>query len=98
MTNSLTAVVLPQLDELIVKFEEIKKRKREWDWSDIEGDEASGFIAAALAAIHRAAGVNSPFAKQSDEIIGQYPADFRSQAIPHIGGILKSLRHDVASG
>lgn len=98
MTSSLATVVLPQLDELIAKFEEIKKRKKKWDWSDIEDDEVSEFIAATLAAIHRAAGANSQFAKQADEIIGQHSAHFRSQAVPHVGGILRSLRHDVASG
>jgi len=97
MTSSLATVVLPQLDELIAKFEGIQKRKKKRDWSDIKDDEVSEFVAAALAAIHRAAGANSQFAKQADEIIEEY-VHYRCRAMPHVGGILKALRHDVASG
>lgn len=98
MTNSLTAMALPQLDELISMFEEIKTSNKYDDWSDIEHDDASEFIAAAVAAIHRIAGAGSQFAKQANKVIEQYPGYRRRQATPHVGGIVRSLRHAVASG
>jgi hypothetical protein len=98
LKSTFDATVLPQLDELIAKYEKIKKRKKFDNWSNIEDDEVSEFLAATVAAIHRTSGASSQFAKQADEIIKQYPGGFRSQAVPHIGGILKSLRHAVASG
>jgi len=98
LKNALVTLILPQLDGLIARFEELKRRHKYLDWSDIDLDEAQQFLSAGVSAIHRAAGPNSSFAAQAEKAIEQHPTQWAPGAIPHIGGILKALRHAVDSG
>src|SRR6266545_406752 len=98
LTNPVTANVLPQLDELITKYEELKRRSKYDDCSDINSDDASEFITAALAAIYRIAGPNNQFVRHAEKALEQYKSWQISATIPHTGGALKALRHAVASG
>lgn len=98
MNKTLAAIVLPQIDELIVKYEEIKKRSKYEDCSDISRDEASEFLTASMTAIHRAAGKDSQFATQADYAIEKNSPHYISIAIPTVGGALKALRHAIDAG
>jgi hypothetical protein len=91
-------IVLPQLDELISTFEDLGRRTKHYDFSDIDRDETSSFILAGLDAIHRIAGTNSQYATQLDDLIKKLgPYDYLTP-LPHVAGALKALRRAVASG
>jgi hypothetical protein len=98
LNNELAAIVLPQLDELIVKFDELRQRVRGSDWSCIEGEMLSEFLSAAISAITRTAGPNSEYATQSKEVIQKCSPYQIYLAVPNVGGALKALRHEVSSG
>jgi hypothetical protein len=96
--KDLATITLPQLDELIAFFEKLKASTQYWDYSDVNNEEASGFITAGMDAIHRIAGGNSQYAIQLGEVIKKLQPYHISQAIPQVGGALKLLRQSVASG
>lgn len=97
MINKLAALVLPQLDELIIKFDQLQKRTKYRDFSDISTSEASEFITAGMSTICRIAGPKSEYAQQIDQYI-KHHLNHPTLTIPHVGGALKALRRDVASG
>lgn len=94
--KDLTTIVLPQLDELIAMYEDLKKRTH-YDSSDISKEETSGFVIAGMDAIHRIAGVNSQYATQLGEVIKKFSPRI-AMVVPYVGGALKLLRQSVASG
>lgn len=98
MKDTLATIVLPQIDELIAKYEELKKRKKYDDWSNIDEGEASELVTAGMAAICRAAGADSQFARQAAKAIETFTPAFIQRSIPHVGGALTALRHAIGSG
>jgi hypothetical protein len=100
LKKGLAEVALPQIDDLIAKFEILRRRQQASglsDWSAIPEDEADEFVTAGMAAIHRIAGPDSQFAIQTEKIIEQYHL-WRFAVIPHLCGTLRALRQAVASG
>ena len=55
----------PTPDELIAKYEQLKKRRKYDDWSNIDEGEASELVTAGMAAICRAVGADSQLARQA---------------------------------
>lgn len=96
MSSNLAALVLPQLDELITKYEELRQRTNHAGFADIPTDEMSEFITAGMSAIYRIAGRDSQYASQLDRYIDHH-VNYVTLTIPHLGGALKALRHAVAS-
>lgn len=96
--SAIVTSLLSQIDELIQKYEELKKASKYDDLSDIPREAASEFIIAGMAAIHRIAGKNSQFAIQAEALLQQYKWYQISAAITHIGGAIKALRQAVAAG
>lgn len=90
--------ILPQLDELLATYEKLARRTPHRDFRDIEHSATSGFLTAVMSAIHRIAGPHSQYAIQSQAMIEKFTYFQGASAIPHLAGVLKALRHDVASG
>lgn len=98
MNGGLAGTVLPQIDELMQKYEELRLRSRHDGWLAINAADASEFIGHAMAAVHRAVGVDSEFAIVASKALEQVDAGYISEAIPYVGGALKALRRAIAAG
>ena len=90
--------VSTQLDELIDAYEQIQRQKKYHDFSDISLSVASQFVTAGIAAISRAAGEESDYARQVDRLLKDIPHHQLFGAIPIVAGTLKAVRQAVASG
>jgi hypothetical protein len=98
LKNSLASIALPQLDELIANYEGLKKQTQYDDFSDLNTEKAREFVTAAMSAIHRVAGPDSQYTIQSQATIKEIPFYQVALMVQHLGGMLKALRHAVASG
>lgn len=98
MKDVLATTLLPQIDELIEKYQELLGRRKYDDWSGMDEGEASEFVTAGMAAIHRAAGEDSVFAMQASEVPERYRRYNTSVRIPYVAGALKAVRHAIDSG
>ncbi|NVM57537.1 MAG: hypothetical protein HWN51_05400, partial [Desulfobacterales bacterium] len=94
----LAKTVLPQIEELVKRFDVFEKSKHYDDWSGISLPDASEFITAGLNAIHRAVGVTSPLARRIEADVKECSPYRLFAAVPHVGGALKALRNDIKSG
>jgi hypothetical protein len=94
----LAKTVLPQIEELVKRFDVFEKSKHYNDWSGISLPDASEFITAGLNAIHRAVGVTSPLARRIEADVKECSPYCLFAAVPHVGGALKALRNDIKSG
>jgi hypothetical protein len=95
LKDTFAETVLPQIDELIRKYEVLLTSI---DHRRLNTSEASGFLATSMAAIHRAVGSDSQYAKHAAEAIEEHRFFALSDAVRFVGGILKELRNDIASG
>jgi hypothetical protein len=98
MRNILANTVLPEIDELIMKYEEMQEHSQYDDLSDIARDDASAFVVAGMAAIHRAAGKDSQFAIQTAAAIDKIRSDQIFFKMPHVAGALKALQRAIVAG
>jgi hypothetical protein len=101
MSNNLSAFVLPQIDELLTKYTEIRRRSQYDDCSDTKAEVVSEFLTSSLVLIHRVAGSQSQYAKQADAVLDKFSKAYRgapAPAIPVFQGILQSLRQAVEGG
>jgi hypothetical protein len=96
--DALAETVLPQIEELVKRFDAIEKSEHHNDWSGVRPHHASEFITAGLNAIHRAVGATSPLAKRLEATIEECSPYRIYAAVPHVGGALKALRDDIKSG
>ena len=97
MRDELAQAVVPQIKELIARFELLKTTTRVRDWSDIAADAASDFVIGGMAAIYRASGRESPYAAQVQEAV-ELAKPWIQARIPCVGGGLKALLRDIESG
>jgi hypothetical protein len=94
----LIKTVLPQIEELVKRFDVFEKSKHYDDWSGISCPDASEFITAGLNAIHRAVGLTDPLTKRIEATVKDCSPYRLFAAVPHVGGALKALRNDIKSG
>ncbi|MCI0399093.1 MAG: hypothetical protein L0332_06995 [Chloroflexi bacterium] len=97
MNNTLKAVALPHLDELLATYEGLRKSSKYDDLSDLDTESATEFVTAAAAAIKRIAGSNSEYAVLLERVFAAHSPHYYPTALPHLAGILKALRHAVVS-
>lgn len=98
LTTSLSTIVLPRLDELIARYEVLRKASKYEDMSDIGNAAASEFVTAAMAAIVDIAGAHSQYALQAQATLAKYSPSYITEAVPHFAGIVKALRSAINSG
>lgn len=94
----LRKLVLPQIEELIEKFDVIEKSEHHHDWSGVSLPDASEFITAGLSAIHRAVGATNPMTRRIETVIRECSPHRLYAIVPHVGGALKALQNDIKSG
>lgn len=94
----LDASALAQLDAVVDRFNELRRRSKYDDLSDLTPQEYTSCIAAARAAIERVSGKGSAYVEQTESIL-QFSGGtgFCGHASP-LAGIAKALREDVANG
>jgi hypothetical protein len=96
--DKLVEALLPQIEELIRRFDTLDRSEHHRDWSGVHPHDASEFITAGLNAICRAVGATSPLARRLEAIIKECSPYRIYTAVPHVGGALKALRNDIESG
>ncbi|HBC3963374.1 TPA: hypothetical protein KD885_002999 [Vibrio parahaemolyticus] len=89
-------VLLEQLQVLIVKYEEMQKRSKHNDLSDLSKVERQSLVTRALAAVHRVSGANSTYSKEIERIMLEVPELHRHTS--SIIGIVSALHDDLEAG
>jgi hypothetical protein len=85
-----------QLDHLILKYQEMLRRSKYDDLSDLPDREVYGLITSSRAAIERVSGSDSPYTKQADKILGY--GWFDAKKVGPLIGVTESLLSDIAAG
>jgi len=98
MTDAHADAVLPQLVKLIHTFEVIQRRTGFDDFHNIPLSEASQFVSAGIAAVCRATGEDSEYARQVARLVQPIRPDQLQLAIPIVAGTVKAVREAIASG
>lgn len=98
MDRPLADTALPQIEALLLQFNDIQRHRQAEDYSDVDMARATEFITAGMAAIQRIAGARSPYALQVAEAAAIISPYHIRQRIPHVGGALKALRTAIQQG
>lgn len=98
MQMQLSTIALKQLDDLIAKYNDMRKRSKYDDLSDLQDSELLSFITAGLAALNRISGPSSIYVTEVKRNIEEMHWSNVSQKVPFVIGALNALREDIASG
>lgn len=94
--HTATPGVLAQIDQIISQYSEIDRKYP--TLGDADTAEVAEFITSAVSLIDRIAGLNSVYGAEVRAAIATYGTFYKYMILPHVVGVLRSLRSAVASG